>query len=681
MTNEHVILCGDATGGSVPFEDERPVRLRMWEPRRNVQLAIHDIQDKMLQEISEPFADLLEVATYIYCADQAVTRGGEGVQNFGEDWRRKLFFRIPVRCPDLWKRSDLLESLRSTLGFLSEDEYMFDFTELQDPPPIQEYINFSKESTEVGRPEEVVMFSCGLDSLGGAVQETITDKRKAVLVTHRSTSKLTRRYNYVKNLLKERTNGVSPVHIPVKVNKKKNLGREFTQRTRSFLYASLGATIARMLGFSRLRFYENGVVSLNLPLATQVVGARATRTTHPIVLNGFSRILSCIADSKFTVENPFLWKTKTEVLESIADADCADMVKYATSCTHTWEMTRLWTHCGTCSQCIDRRFAVLAANLDQEDPEEAYKVDLLTGEREKSESKTMLSSYVETANQISRMRPSDFFCRYGEASRIVTELEEPPESAALKIYNLHKRHADAVVRVIDKAIAAKASAIRERKLPETCLLRLVYETALPRVCDRGNTGTDNSVLPLGRYAMKKKGAYWVVRYAGHDELIFSAHKGFAYLYILFLHQCRFFKVWDLAYLVEKEPGEYLLGNAGATSDTEALSIYRAKYDGLKDDLEEAREHNDMAAEQRAQIEMEWLNDRIRQDRSPGGALRREADYKDRVRKRVSNAIRRAIKEIAVHDPEFAEHLKRPRLKLGWDICYNPYSDDIKWDTE
>ena len=73
------------------------------------------------------------------------------------------------------------------------------------------------------------------------------------------------------------------------MNKDKALGREYTQRTRSFLFAALGVTFARMSGLDRLRFYENGVVSLNLPPSPQVVGARASRTTHPRVLGGFTR--------------------------------------------------------------------------------------------------------------------------------------------------------------------------------------------------------------------------------------------------------------------------------------------------------------------------------------------------------------------------------------------------------
>ena len=81
----------------------------------------------------------------------------------------------------------------------------------------------------------------------------------------------------------------------------------------------LGAIVARIFDLWRIRFYENGVVSINLPISPQVVGGRATRTTHPQVLNGFAEIFSTICQKPFAVENPFRWLTKAEVVKTIRD--------------------------------------------------------------------------------------------------------------------------------------------------------------------------------------------------------------------------------------------------------------------------------------------------------------------------------------------------------------------------
>jgi hypothetical protein len=115
-------------------------------------------------------------------------------------------------------------------------------------------------------------------------------------------------------------------HVPVWVNTDQAIGKEFTQRSRSFLYAALGFVVARIFGLFRIRFFENGVVSLNLPIAPHGLGSRASRTTHPQVISGFSKLFSALVQASFTVQNPFLWKTKTEIVRMIAEHGCASLI-------------------------------------------------------------------------------------------------------------------------------------------------------------------------------------------------------------------------------------------------------------------------------------------------------------------------------------------------------------------
>ncbi|MEK7270552.1 MAG: 7-cyano-7-deazaguanine synthase [Planctomycetota bacterium] len=674
MPNERAVLCGDVPGGNIPFGGDDPLRLRMWGPRWNVQLQIANIHEYMKRPVPPAFLDLIEIATYVYCADQATTRGGSDVEKFGENWRRRLFLRIPVRNPDLWRSSKILEPLRSTLSFLSEDEYHFEFTDLRNAPPLQKYLFTTDSSGQKERPEEVILFSGGLDSLGGAIQEAICDRRRVVLVTHRPTSKLTKRNDKLKALIEQKA-AHKPIHLPININKAKELGREYTQRSRSFLYASLGATIAQMFELSRIRFYENGVVSLNLPVSAQVVGSRATRTTHPQVINGFAAVLSAVADRKFNVENPFLWKTKTEILQHISQGGCEEMVKYSTSCTHTWEMTRLHTHCGICSQCIDRRFAVLAAGLEGHDPAEAYKVGLLLDPRADGEPRTMLASYVETASEIARMSPADFFSRYGEASRVLKHLNGSADTTALQLFELHQRHAKQVTKVVDDAIAKNASAIRNRTLPPTCLLRLVSDssTAIDAGASTAKKSKD-AINPFsGDYVFVRKGQPWIVKFAGGQDFILLPSKGTAYLDILISGSGTTFSAADLAYRVAKAPQKYALNEAIDATSPETLGIYRARYRDLEEDLEEARKNSDLAAEQRTQNEMDQLKEQIKKDTGLGGRIRKIGDDRERVRKRVCIAIRRTLDEIAKYDKRLAEHLNpktTPRsLTLGQSISY------------
>jgi len=472
MSNERVILCG---GLAAPRDREQKAKvlLHLWGNDRNVHLTISDISEKMVANIPPVLVDLLEVATYVYCADQATTRGGDGARNYGANWRRRFQFHIPVREPRLWSSGPVLTALCDTLGFLSDDEYEFTFKKLADPPLISRYLDFGPAESAGFQAEEVILFSGGIDSLGGAVQEALVGKRKVALVSHRSSPKIAKRQ---KDLLKdlEKHSSTKLFHVPVWINKEKALGKEFTQRTRTFLYAALATVVARIFDLWRIRFYENGLVSINLPISPQVVGGRATRTTHPQVINGFSQLLTLLFQKPFAVENPFIWMTKAQVVRSIRDAGCADLIKYSVSCTHVWEMTTLKTHCGECSQCIDRRFATLSAGCtDTEDPEEMYTVDLLRGERKPGESRTMLESYVRTAKRIKDMSEAIFFSEFGEVHRVTQHIKGVSvDEAASKIFDLYKRHASEVWNVITMGIQKHAKEISDGKVPNDCMLIL-----------------------------------------------------------------------------------------------------------------------------------------------------------------------------------------------------------------
>jgi hypothetical protein len=88
-------------------------------------------------------------------------------------------------------------------------------------------------------------------------------------------------------------------------------------------------------------------------------------------------------------------------------------------------MTKIHSHCGECSQCIDRRFAILAAGQEHEDPAEAYKTDLFLGERGPGPDRELALAYVRTALNIENMTDIAFFSHCGEASRVVNYFEDP----------------------------------------------------------------------------------------------------------------------------------------------------------------------------------------------------------------------------------------------------------------
>jgi hypothetical protein len=110
---------------------------------------------------------------------------------------------------------------------------------------------------------------------------------------------------------------------------------EHTQRTRSFLLAAMALVAAEIERADRIRFYENGIMSVNLPIATQAVGARCSRSTHPRSLVLLQELGRLIRQDSISIENPFIWKTKVEVVKDLWGKPEGKAIKYTLSCSRT----------------------------------------------------------------------------------------------------------------------------------------------------------------------------------------------------------------------------------------------------------------------------------------------------------------------------------------------------------
>jgi hypothetical protein len=263
------------------------------------------------------------------------------------------------------------------------------------------------------------------------------------------------------------------LHVPVWVNKDQSLGQEFTQRTRSFLYSALGTVVATAVDAAGVRFFENGVVSLNLPIADEVLRARASRTTHPYVLDLFGRFYSALLDRDFVVDNPYLLKTKADVVSTIKQADADRLIPYTCSCGHGMFKSKTQWHCGTCSQCIDRRIAIIAAGAEENDPITDYISDVFTGPRRDGEEKNMVVNYVRHAMELYRMSEAQIAVSFDlELTRAVRALPGRSDAARCLI-ELHRRHAETVYSVLRRQLRERAGELVEGTLDPSSMLALI----------------------------------------------------------------------------------------------------------------------------------------------------------------------------------------------------------------
>jgi hypothetical protein len=409
----------------------------------------------------------------IYSADCATPRGEKWTDdNSTEPWTRDLSFVIPVRDLEFWAQEDIKSLIEKILNFLSNDKYSFSFVPLKRDRSEQPYFAFGDlKDWPFHAPDRVIMFSGGLDSLAGAV-ETAARGGKVVLVSHRSVSTLDARQNLLFKQLQQLYPG-QLIRVPVWVNKAEKFGREPTQRTRSFLFSALGTLVAQSIEASGVRFFENGVVSLNLPLAQEALRSRASRTTHPLALHLLSSLCAAIVENDFAVDNPFLFKTKTEVVASLETHKASQLIGSTCSCSHSMFQTKTQRHCGRCSQCIDRRFATLAAGQQSWDLSNDYVSDVFIGPRKNPLEKAIAIDYVRHGLELARRDENELAASFNtELSRAVRHVEGRSETARA-IIAMHKRHGEVVGRVLEQQLRANAAEFVGGTLDPTSLLAMV----------------------------------------------------------------------------------------------------------------------------------------------------------------------------------------------------------------
>jgi 7-cyano-7-deazaguanine synthase in queuosine biosynthesis len=523
-------------------------------------------------------------------------------------------------------------------------------------------------------PSSVVLFSGGLDSLGGVVKEVVQEGRSALLITHESTTKLRRRHQLLRDMIDTAASGPRPQHITVRVNKRDQTEREYTQRARSFLYASLAVAAARMARLDAIRFYENGIVSLNLPLSPQVVGSRATRTTHPRVLACMRRLFSLVTDTTFGVDNGFIWKTKSDVVRDIVASGHGSMIPHSTSCTHTWVFSNAKPHCGTCSQCIDRRFAVLAGGAGTFERADTYSHDLLVHARDAGESRVMLASYVETAQQVAEMSETEFFSRFGEAARVLMHVGLPADQAARKVHQLYQHHGKQVMSVIEAALDLHKSEIRKRTLPESCLIRLVCD---PNPVVVGASGGSLAVQPQREhppYQLVQMGQWWILRFNGVEKHL-ELSVGMVYLREMIAFPGKTFSSAELYLLARPHMKDIPSARSEAAFDETAKRAYWERLRELDQEIESSERTGDVTAANVAKNEKRRLCAEL-EAASFNGRFKTESSDQKRLRDRVRNGINRAIATITKYNAAAGAHFD-DTIKRCSTMTYRS-TDTVVW---
>ena len=354
----------------VQVEDAKRAETRRFVGGRHFRLDLQGITDFLRVPLTARIVDFLRIVATVYFADRLVRRDRRG----GSDgWRRRINCSLELRELDFWNNSRFRELTEETVGFVSGDEWHFEF--------LPNDLGAKRLGDCLALPDiapTVCLYSGGLDSAAGLarrLQEGLRAPILPVVVRHRTdicktAAKQLRLLEGEYGIDLTAVRGVFSMRNPKRLWKE-----ESSQRSRVFLFTGIGGVAAWMTGASAVEMYESGVGAVNFPLLAGMEGSQATRSCHPAFLRQMSEILSIAAGREIHFNLPFFHMTKGEIVESPSQERLCHIAASTVSCAHYPLRHRERKACGVCPACIFRRVAMHAAGIAE--PDATYQVDIL----------------------------------------------------------------------------------------------------------------------------------------------------------------------------------------------------------------------------------------------------------------------------------------------------------------
>ncbi|GHU75792.1 hypothetical protein FACS189461_2570 [Spirochaetia bacterium] len=314
--------------------------------------------------------DLFLISCFVYGIDIFIPRDNYSFNG----WAREIESVFPVEYSDVFNKYK--KELNHLLSFLTGDIWNVSFKK-RNVTSLYE----NKKSLKVCPPlynnlfEKVSLFSGGMDSLIGVIDELSVLKGNIVLASHYDAIFKGPKSDQDKIEEKLKIKYPNKYHlIQTRVDlSTENINIETTLRSRSFLFLCHSVLIAESLGNSiEILIPENGTIALNHPLTPSRRSSCSTRTAHPYYLLKLSEYISKLRINH-NIRNKYELKTKGEMVEECKDRNLLlSIYKDSCSCAKRGTRKDVWDtpngthHCGTCMPCIYRRVALNKIGIDNE---------------------------------------------------------------------------------------------------------------------------------------------------------------------------------------------------------------------------------------------------------------------------------------------------------------------------
>lgn len=347
------------------------------------------IGDSFGQTLDPLYADWIDIALAAYFSDRKSLRRDPHSPERAYQWARRMYLKIPVRLPDVWQRPEVGDALRKALGFFTDDDWHLEFVERRSQGRLAERQQFLFPNP-IALPVRVALSSGGLDSFAGAGRAVADFPDHSFVFVSGATNSRQRWGQREQMRAIGRLSRSEVCHITVPFGftgrgHSRGKGEEASQRTRGFLFLTLGAVTALTAGTYELYIHENGIGAINLPYNATQLGTSNSRGVHPLALLRMGEVAETLTGAPFTFLNPFLFQTKGQMCRHPAVRRLAPYIKTTFSCDAFPIQAKGKPQCGSCTSCHLRRVSLEAAGLSGYDPSDQYVCDLSNPEFKASE--------------------------------------------------------------------------------------------------------------------------------------------------------------------------------------------------------------------------------------------------------------------------------------------------------
>lgn len=319
--------------------------------------------------------DIFLIGCFVYGIDILIPRKIYSI----DGWSREIEVEFPVESPSIFNKGK--NDLEQVLSFLTGDIWQVSFTQRDTTIPL--YVQKSKgqvfNDSYSKSHKKVSLFSGGLDSLVGVIDQLTKSKDRLVLVSHYDAAFKGAKSDQdkINEILCKKHSHFHLLQTRVDLSShdmnKNRIKNETTLRSRSFLFLCQAVFVAHSIEDGiKILIPENGTISLNHPLTPSRRSSCSTRTAHPFYLIKVNDFISQLGLNHI-IKNEYEMKTKGEMLDECVDKTLL-LATYKKSCSCAKRGTRKdirdvssgTNHCGICMPCIYRRVALHKIGKDDE---------------------------------------------------------------------------------------------------------------------------------------------------------------------------------------------------------------------------------------------------------------------------------------------------------------------------